>query len=61
MNPCVLLNAGVSISATAREFSTTRQTIIRVRKAAGNADAENSSPPAVGAKTLSERRFSQLP
>ncbi|BFT83998.1 recombinase family protein [Enterobacter pseudoroggenkampii] len=35
------LNAGVSISAIAREFSTTRQTILRVRKAAGNADAEN--------------------
>ncbi|HDX4396355.1 TPA: recombinase family protein [Enterobacter bugandensis] len=37
------LNAGVSISAIAREFSTTRQTILRVRKAAGNADAENLS------------------
>lgn len=35
------LNAGVSISAIAREFSTTRQTILRVRKATGNADAEN--------------------
>lgn len=37
------LNAGVSISAISREFSTTRQTILRVRKAAGNADAENLS------------------
>ncbi|SQC86771.1 resolvase domain-containing protein [Klebsiella pneumoniae] len=37
------LNAGVSISAIAREFSTTRQTILRVRKAAGNAYAGNLS------------------
>ncbi|EQA1624982.1 recombinase family protein [Enterobacter asburiae] len=37
------LNAGVSISAIAREFSTTRQTILRVRKAGASADAGNLS------------------
>ncbi|WP_032697997.1 recombinase family protein [Raoultella planticola] len=39
----IRLNAGDSISAVARQFETTRQTILRIRKAAGNANVENLS------------------